>query len=103
MAKSIQDCEFINYWIALSDCFSNIKSIIADVYNLDDKSLFCSQNYTEGSLKLDTSTDPPLIMMCMQGKWGYVCGGEETDSPWTLENVGVACQQLGYVREGLES
>ena len=39
-------------------------------------------------------------MMCVQGKWGFVCGRDAKNSPWTKENVGVACHQLGLIREG---
>ena len=41
-------------------------------------------------------------MMCVQRQWGYICGRQAANSPWTQENVGVACQQLGFVREGIK-
>ena len=55
------------------------------------------------NLHLDNSTTPslPLVMICVQGQWGYVCGRKLPNSPWTKENVGVACQQLGFIREGI--
>ena len=45
----------------------------------------------EGDLQLNNTTSPPLVMICVQGQWGYVCGKQ-----WTNQNVGVACQQLGF-------
>ena len=59
--------------------------------------------FAEGDLRLDNSTTPslPLVMICVQGQWGYVCGKKSKDSPWTKENVGVACQQLGLNKEGM--
>ena len=39
-------------------------------------------------------------MLCIHGVWGYVCAKQRDDSPWNIINVGVACQQLGYIREG---
>ena len=56
-------------------------------------------NCTEGSLQLDNSTSPPLLLICVQQQWGYICGRSTQNSPWTLENNGIACQQLGYIRE----
>ena len=47
----------------------------------------------EGDLQLNNTTSPPLVKICVQGQWGYVCGKQNT---WTSENVGVACQQLGF-------
>ena len=60
----------------------------------------CSLVCTEGNIQLDNTTSPPLVMICAQGQWGYVCARELANSPWTLANIGVACQQLGYTREG---
>ena len=62
-----------------------------------------SQRCFDGDLCLDNSTtsSPPLVMICVQGQWGYVCGKKSKDSPWTKENIGVACQQMGYIREGM--
>ena len=53
----------------------------------------CFSNCSEGDLQLDNSTSPPLVMMCVQRHWGYICGRQAPNSPWTQENVGVACQQ----------
>ena len=66
------------------------------------KCCMCFSNCSEGDLQLDNSTSPPLVMMCVQRQWGYICGRQAANSPWTQENVGVACQQLGFVREGIK-
>ena len=58
---------------------------------------------SEGSLQLDNITSPPLVMICSQGQWGYICARDSANSPWTLENLGVICQQLGLIREGMLS
>ena len=67
----------------------------------------CTLNFTkscpEGVLRLDNSTDPLhlLVMMCVQGQRGHVCGRKTANNRWTKKNVGVACQQLGLIREGI--
>ena len=68
------------------------------LYTLTQRAMCC----TEGSIQLDDATDDsvPLVMLCAQGQWGYVCARETQHSPWSIDHIGVACQQLGYLREG---